>query len=167
MFMVDWPKWIDWSKLLTYSRIKSKWTIRHHDWWDGKRNIISKTYLLNNLTFNKYVYVSNNFFDNNFLQEFQLPLLSRLKNRHLFQSMTTLQKASMYHKYVYSTIPIAEHVYNISTYISTSETCTYIEKCDNFWWTLISIPYFGVGVNLTYEKNVSTPAEHFNNSPQQ
>ena len=27
---------------------------------------------------------------------------------------------------------------------------TYIEKCCNFWWTYILIPYLSIGVNFTY-----------------
>ena len=30
-----------------------------------------------------------------------------------------------------------------------AETCTYVEKCNNFWWTCISIPYFSIGVKFT------------------
>ena len=59
--------------------------------------------------------ISNNFSTIIFLQEFQRLLLSRLKNRRLFQSMTTLQKASMYHKYVFNNSTLLPSTY---TYIS-------------------------------------------------
>ena len=43
-------------------------------------------------------------------------------------------------------------IYFKNRYLPTYQTCTFVEKCNNFWWTLISIPYFSVGVNFTYKQ---------------
>ena len=59
--------------------------------------------------------------------------------------------------------------YNIfySRYSFQAETYTLVEKCNNSWWTLISIPDFSVGVNFTYEQkcihsNLNTSRIHHN-----
>ena len=43
-------------------------------------------------------------------------------------------------------------LFDILLYSILKETCTYLEKCNNFWWTWILIPYFSVGVNFTHKQ---------------